>query len=106
MKEHTKIPWTWGCNGDRSIEDEFSTITIARMSGRGKITKLDEANRNFIIKSVNCHDALVAAVHALMDVRHDTGPSQMEADKVAEYALSLITKEDDLIKENERYTTW
>jgi len=65
---HSPIPWTWGCNGDRSIEDEYSTITICRMAGRGKITKLDIANRDFIIKAVNCHYELVESLEEVISM--------------------------------------
>lgn len=75
MSEHTPTPWHLGRNGGVYADTQFSRV-FADGSGTARVCLScdfpdrpgeDDANEAFIVRAVNHHDALVAALRAALD---------------------------------------
>lgn len=72
---HTPTPWEVGDldhNGQRIVRGEHIEICTCWHHCVGSIEKEMEANAAFIVKAVNSHDALVAALPAIFHALEET----------------------------------
>lgn len=88
--QHTELPWkveAVGPHQDEVVNDETG-FSIARMSWAGPNSALSKDNAAFIVRCVNSHDALVAALQS-MCIAQELSCHSKEAYEAARAALSL-----------------
>lgn len=69
---HTKTPWALCTRDCISDGERFATIALCQRSPRIPLYE-QEANAAFIVRAVNAHDALVAALKGLHDINAEYG---------------------------------
>ncbi len=74
MGEHTKLPWT--VSPARTVEDTAMIVGGDRFEFGLIADVIEDADAAFIVKAVNCHEALVDLVQTLLD----NDPSEPIAD--------------------------
>ena len=89
--QHTATPWAVDAVGphqDDIINDETG-FSIARMSWAGPNSAVSKANAAYIVRCVNSHEALVAALEDMINRYCDDESLDSELDERARAVLSL-----------------
>jgi hypothetical protein len=60
--KHSPLPW----RGDRNIYGADNTVVCTNNRPAGGQIAVENANRDLILRAVNCHQALVEAVKSLL----------------------------------------
>ena len=81
MSKHTPLPWRVGpTNGGRFIAALKEKCVCEFPSGGVIFGKVDAANRDLVLRAVNCHDDLVAACTEIVRVLDALGWANVAGD--------------------------
>ncbi len=93
MKTHGKWEVTIEAKSDVIATED---IIVAELQGERLGIKMSKDDANFIVKAVNLHDGLVAAVKELFGQYHDIQCSREEYDDVCTRIEALLAKVEEI----------
>jgi hypothetical protein len=94
MTEHTPTPWHRNIPPASKYNTIFSgrNTHVLHLSSSGLDNKEIEANADFIVRAVNAHDDLVAALEAVIDYEDVMLPAGSYGEEVHNKARAALAK--------------